>query len=200
MKRMFVVLACVMALSSLSLADEKGRGLYVGIGYGNTAFDDDDFVKEEQPTVQGSLSEKSSGVKLYMGYQVNKIVGLECGYINYGSFYADDYVHKAMATSLAVNLGYTFLEGTLRPYTLLGLGYVFNNFPHNDVPSVAPNNIASHLGLGLDYTPVFASGFGLRIAFEADGYTYKIEKETPDTVKEYEQTFGMLYVGVHYKY
>jgi len=200
MKFIVVILTCFIVFGIPILADEEGRGFYGGIGFGSTAFEDDGFVKEEQPTVKGDLSVKDKGAKVYLGYQVNKIVGLELGFTDYGSFYAEDYVHKTKSTDIAVNVGYTFLEGTLRPYMLVGLGYIFNDFPHNDVPSISINSLSSHIGLGLDYTPVFTSGFGIRVAFEADGYTYGIEQGGTDTVKEYQQTLGILYLGVHYKY
>ena len=199
MKIFVVVVMSLITLSSLSLADEDGRGLYGGIGFGSTAFIDDGFIEAEQPHVEGTLSEASSGVKLYFGYQINKIVGVELDFADYGDFHTQDYTYKSRAASGNINVGYSFLEGTLRPFFLLGIGYVVSDFPHKDVPSADSHAASTHMGLGLDYTPEFASGFGLRIAFESDTFTYSI-KQDDDINKDYEMGLGIFYLGAHYKY
>ena len=200
MKYNILLLACLFAFSPLSLADDSGSGFYGGVGFGISAFEDKDFVKVEQPYVQTTVSKSDRGTKLYFGYQMDEIVGFELGYTDYGSFTAEDYVHTIKGIDISFNVGYTFVEGTLRPYLIVGMGYVFNEFPHDKIPSLKLDHLSSHIGLGLDYTPIFASGFGLRIAFERNGYTYSIVQSESVETNDYKQVVGLLYLGVHYKY
>ena len=200
MKNLVMVLMSLMLLNSLSLADDKGTGLYGGIGFGNTAFEDDHYIEKEQPQVRGTLSETALGVKLYFGYLINKIVGVELDFTDYGDFHTKDYTYKTKAASGNMNVGYSFLQGTLRPFVLLGIGYVVNDFPHFNNTPVDDNKVATHMGLGLDYTPAFAKGFGLRGAFESDTFAYRVPQDSDNSTKDYEMGLGMLYLGVHYKY
>ena len=200
MKYNMIAIVSLFIIDVLCLAAESGQGFYGGVGFGISAFEDDGFVKEEQPQVKGSLSKNDKGVKLYLGYQINKILSAELGYTNYGRFKTENYIHEAQSADIAINVGYTFLEGTLRPYVFGGLGYVFNDFPHSDIASLKMDRFSSHVGIGLDYTPLFAGGFGLRLAFESDGYTYRVDQNGSNEPKDYEQGLGLLYLGMHYKY
>lgn len=189
----------ILMLSTLTEAKEDGYGWYIGLGVGATAYEDSGFVKNEQPSVQDEVTKNSSGYKVYAGYQINKIIATEISYTGYGTFSSSSYAHSAYAGSASANVGYTFLEGMLRPYGLLGLSYVNNNFPHDEV-DIKPNAFSVHSGIGLDYTPNFTAGFGLRVAFEGDTYSYTVKDTATDEKTKYDQSLGILYLGIHYKY
>jgi len=182
-------------------ASEDGSGAYIGVGMGSTAYVDDNFAKEQlkNSNVTGTVESRGFGTKLFGGYQFNSIVGIEAAYVYYGNFSpTSDYTYSAQGVSTAVNVGYGFLENQLRPYILIGLGYVFSDFPHEGVP-VDDQSPTLHIGFGLDYTPKSLGGIGFRGAYDGNSFSYLLQRDTPEE-KRYIQAFGLLYVGCYYKF
>ena len=199
-KKILWIMAVAMLMAPIADADDDGSGAYIGLGLGSTAYVDSGFV-EEQQTAEDELGAVDSGFKIYGGYQFNQIIGVEASYSDYGKFTAGDYTHASKSVNLSANVGYSFLEGQLRPFGLLGFGYLRNSFPHrNDTSSIDENSFAFHLGLGLDYTPRALGGLGFRIAYEGNSFSYDVDSNITTTEDSYRQAFGILYLGVHYKF
>jgi len=198
-KKSILLLSIMFFVSCLS-ASEDASGVYVGLGFGSTAYVDDGFAKEQANRgVEDEIAVSTFGAKLYGGYQFNKIIGLEAAYTHYGEFTANDsYTYSAQGISLAANVGYTFLTGQLRPYLLLGVGYIYSDFPHDDIP-VDDNSPTLHIGFGLDYVPASLGGIGFRVAYESNSFSYIVNENTLEE-KKYIQGFGILYLGCYYKF
>ena len=181
-------------------ANENGQGFYAGVGVGSTAYVDNGFAKAQvSQKVDEDIEERSFGAKLYAGYQFNKIIGVELAYISYGEFSVkESYDYRAQGASVSANIGYTFFTGQLRPYVLLGLGYVFSDFPHEGIP-VDDKSPTLHIGFGLDYTPEVLGGIGFRGAYEGNSFSYSVDQGMEDD-KVYVQGFGILYLGAYYKF
>ena len=196
------ILSAITAITLLTTvvdATDDGSGAYIGIGLGSTAYVDSGFVKEQQ-TAEDEMGSVDSGFKIYGGYQFTPIIGVEASYIDYGKFAAGDYTHASKSVNVAANLGYSFLEGQLRPFGLLGFSYLRNTFPHDNTPLIEENHFAMHLGLGLDYTPRGLGGLGFRMAYEGDSFSYDVDSNITTDEDTYRQAFGILYLGVHYKF
>jgi len=198
-KNAVLFLLSTLFIGTLS-ASEEGRGFYVGVGVGSTGYIDNGFAHEQlNKNVNQAISESATGAKLYGGYQFNTIIGIELAYIYYGNYdINEDYSYSAEGASLSANLGYTFLSGQLRPYALLGIGYVYSDFEHEN--SLVDNyNPTLHIGFGLDYMPSAFGGVGFRGAYESNSFSYIISQDTPEE-KIYIQGLGILYLGCYYKF
>ena len=198
-KKILLIIALTTLMAPIADADEDGSGAYIGLGFGSTAYVDSGFVEEEQN--EDELGSVDSGFKIYGGYQFNQIIGLELSYTDYGEFTAGDYTHASKSANISANLGYSFLDGQLRPFSLLGFGYLKNSFPHRDnTPSIDEDDFAFHLGLGLDYTPKGLGGVGFRLAYEGNSFSYDVDSNASTKDDTYRQAFGILYLGAHYKF
>ncbi len=199
-KKLLWLMALATLMTPIADADEDGSGAYIGLGFGVTAYVDSNFVKEEQ-NAEDELGSSDNGFKIYGGYQFTKIIGLEVSYTDYGEFTAGDYTHASQSANISANLGYSFLDGQLRPFSLLGFSYLKNSFPHRDnTPSIDEDDFAFHLGLGLDYTPHGLGGVGFRLAYEGNSFSYDVDSNASTKGDTYRQAFGILYLGVHYKF
>ena len=201
MKKNFAgILVSLSIFMSLHAADDELSGAYIGLGLGSTAYVDSDFAKEQIPGVDEEVAASSLGAKLIAGYMFNQIVAMEAAYVYYGNFEVNDnYTYRAQGVSLAANVGYTFISTGLRPYVLLGMGYIFSGFTHDEVIDVPGDNPTLHLGFGLDYRPEAWGGFAIRVAYESNSFLYTIDADTPEE-KSYAQGFGLLYLGAGYRF
>ena len=209
MKKIIISALVASALSTAVLAGPNSSGAYVGLGFGTTAYNDGDYLNEKLKL--DNLDNSASGYKVYGGYQFNNIVGVEAAYTDYGKFSADRGFSTApTAFSVAANLGYSFLDGQLRPFGTLGLSYLssnYSNYPKTiagdpfGADVIAPDDqyASIHYGLGIQYEPDALIGFGFRLAIEADTYSIVI-KETGKDDETYAQSLSMLYLGVQYKF
>ena len=188
-----------MLIMTLSAAKKDKSNLYVGAGFGGAAYVDSNFAHEQITGVDKEVVEDSIGAKIYAGYQINKIIALEASYVYYGSFeVTSEYQYHAQGLSVSGNLGYIFFDDQLRPYALIGLGYMISDFPHKEV-SVKDYKPSLHVGLGLTYIPKVFNGIGFRVAYESNSFTYVLNRDTVDE-KVYTQGFGILYLGVEYRF
>lgn len=194
---MFVLLG---AFVNSSASDDELSGAYIGFGLGNTAYVDSGFAKDHINGVDEEVTASSLGAKLLAGYEFNQIVAIEAAYVYYGNFDVNEnYTYKAQGVSLSANVGYTFLSSRLRPYVLLGLGYVFSDFTHDENIDVPGDNPTLHLGFGLDYQTEVLGGVVFRIAYESNSFLYTLDANTP-AEKSYAQGFGLLYLGAGYRF
>jgi len=209
MKKILVSVLAASVLSTMALAGSNSSGGYVGLGYGSTVYSDADYLDKELKV--DNLNTSDSGYKVYGGYQFNNIVGIEAAYTDYGKFTADrNFAMSSTAFSVAANLGYSFLDGQLRPFGTIGLSYVssdYSNYPTSVsngsgyliVTPPDKTHGAIHYGLGIQYEPDALIGFGARLAYEADTYAIAIEK-TGSSDETYSQSLGIVYLGVQYKF
>lgn len=212
MKRLFISGLLMVTLTSVSVEGaENGRGVYLGIGHAASFYNDGDYLKDEFQI--DHLDGSDTGFVIYGGYQLDEILGIEASYTDYGKFNADQKVSQAStAYTLAVNLGYSFLDGQLRPFTLLGLGYIntdYKNYPDTvtidgrDYRVVDPDtrHTAFHYGLGIQYEPDLLIGFGVRLAYEGSIYILSMEQATDSSeTNYYGQNLGALYLSLQYKF
>ena len=203
MRNILLVIGAVAFLSTAGIAGPNSHGAYVGAGYGNSAYGDADFVQEALGRV--NLEETDTGYKVYGGYQFNNVIGIEVGYNDYGTATASqEYSQAAKSFNVAANLGYSFLDGQLRPFATLGLGVVSLDWQNLPAYYTSLNDTAGafHYGLGIQYEPDFLIGFGLRLAYEVDTYAINISGFNGTTFVDetYIQTLGLAYMGVQYKF
>jgi len=192
MKKIILASLLAFGFTASAMASEDGSGAYVGLGYGTTAFGDDDIGNNN---TLGSLKDDAdSGFKVYGGYQFNKIVGVEATYTDYGTFSYGDRNLEATSMSVGANLGYNFLDGQLRPFALVGLSYL--NLDQSQAIYDADNTVAFAYGVGIEYAPTVLDGLGFRASWNAD--IFAVEKILSD--ETYTQAFGMLNVSVQYKF
>lgn len=177
MKKLLALLVLATAATSAHAVLPKHHGLYWGAGYGITSYTDDSWNEESH------IDTKDNTRKLYAGYWINRIVGIELGYTNYGtiqscrnSFCAStlDYYVEPRAYSVAANVGYTFNNG-LRPFATLG-------FSALDLSQSKPifdsdSDLAFRFGFGGEYSPPKIPGLTLRLAWEIDLFDSKEEDD-----------------------
>jgi opacity protein-like surface antigen len=196
MKKVLFAMSTAALLGTAAIAGENSSGAYIGLGFGSTGYADDKYVKDEEN--RADLDKTDKGYTLYGGYQFNNIIAVEGSYKDYGTFSAEqDYSQSATVISASANVGYSFLDGQLRPFALLGLGLVDLDIK-NSTLVVDDTGVSVHYGMGVQYEPDALIGFGLRLAYEEDFYAIKVEKPSED--ETYGQALGMLYLGVQYKF
>ena len=120
-----------------------GEGFYIGAGigasfYNITSADGDYYIPDDGDGTHTividqfeDLDDNDLGYLFYAGYQFNKIIGVEASYTDYGAFSGSiantnlgTFKKDPYAIAVAANAGYTFFNGQLRPFGLLGLGYL----------------------------------------------------------------------------
>ena len=190
MKKIILAGLLAFGFTASAVASEDGSGTYIGLAYGNTTFADGSY--------QGTLKDdKDNGYKIYGGYQFNKIVGVEATYTDYGD-YSYTYTNSNLsptAISLGANLGYTFLQGQLRPFALVGLSYLDLGQSGNDIFD-KDNTYAYNYGVGIEYSPKILNGVGFRAMWNTD--IYIVDSRT--TSDNYAQGFGMFSAAIQYKF
>jgi len=194
MKKTITILSMAAILATSAIADGKG---YVGLGVGASGLSDSDLVKDLSNDA-AKLDTSDVGFLAYGGWQFNKIVGVEAGYNNYGSFSAGNEEIKVSSASVSANLGYDFLDGQLRPFGLIGLSYVMSDYP--DVSNIDASSFGVHTGLGVSYVPKVLKGVGFRAAWSNDFFNVTADKDINNLDKEYAQLAGMFYLGVDYNF
>jgi len=193
-------------------ADAINTGWYIGLGLGAAGYSDGDMGKDFD-NYEVQIDQKSNlGVKLYAGYKFNSIVAVEASYINYGTFsykaagsYTGTVDTEVSPSSLNVmaNLGYDFLDDQLRPFALVGLGYVNFGQSSNPTPEVysTDNGAAFVIGTGLEYTPKNFQGIGFRFTMEQDvAYVVQSYDDPTKDDKAYANRLALISLGVNYKF
>ncbi|GAL31973.1 outer membrane protein [Vibrio maritimus] len=187
--------AVVFAVSALvatgASANSTETGFYIGGGYGLTESKLSSRDVSPAPTIDGARS-----MRVYGGYQFNRVISLEGGYTNYGDLsheLLEEVKIKPSAFSLAANLGYSFDNG-LRPFATLGLSRVNMEFKAMG-ESVDRSATGFRYGLGLEYAPQMVEGLAMRVAYEADAFDASLDG--PET---YKLSVSSLYLGASYKF
>ena len=220
MKNSAIVLISTVLLSTGLMADDVvstnetnsavRTGWYIGLGAGASSYGDGGMGKEfDNFSVQVDKG-ISTGFKLYSGYKFNTIVGVEASYIQYGTFSyksADSVTThvttkvKPKSLNVAANLGYDFFNDQLRPYGLIGLGYIAYNQGYKQELYTTDGSLATVYGFGVEYTPTLFQCVGFRLQFDstvsAVGVTYSDPKKDN---KYFMQSFNMLSLNAQYRF
>jgi Outer membrane protein beta-barrel domain len=215
MKKILMSLACTSILVSAAWAQDDvvndGSGFYVGAGFGAsgyfaTLFDSTYNIYDPDNTYvvsASSLNDVDVGYLFYAGYQINKIIGVEASYTDYGRFEYKKYYQEPQAVALYANAGYSFLNGQLRPFGILGLGYLKQN-QSDRYYDIKDKFVTMHMGLGGEYYPTVLKGLGFRAAFEADVYVDSVTAVDEDTNVRSTQSlweeYFLFYAGIQYKF
>lgn len=213
-KVLMSLVGSLLLVSSVSAQEETiddGRGFYIGAGLGASGyfasfFDSSYRLDDPDNTyvIKGSsLSDTDIGYLLYAGYQINKIIGVEASYTDYGRFEYKKYYQEPQAVALYANAGYSFLNGQLRPFGNLGLGYLKQN-QSDRYYDIKDKFVTMHMGLGGEYYPTVLKGLGFRAAFEADVYVDRVTAVDEDTNVRSTQSlweeYFLFYAGIQYKF
>ncbi len=183
----------------------KLDGFYIGGGAGLTNFWDS-MYSSDGDTISSQVSElesKHSTLRLYSGYNINRIVGVEASYTNYGEITPEDNSVQGhlspKAFAVAGNVGYTFDTG-LRAFAIAGLSVLDINQSADWFEK--ERYVAFRYGFGGEYQPSTATGLTFRLAYEADLYGTTISSihEGDDTTEAYISQIGSFYLGASYKF
>jgi OOP family OmpA-OmpF porin len=75
-----------LAAAAPAVAQQSDKGWYMGVGFGTTTADiDNSPLTALGATVTGG-EDSDNGFKIFGGYQFNKHLGVEVGYVDFGSF------------------------------------------------------------------------------------------------------------------
>ncbi len=207
-----ILLPLLIFTSSVTFASEvtsnaqKINGFYLGAGIGSFNYNtEQDWDNDNR---YGKLIEQTDGntLKVYAGYQFNKIIAVEATYSDYGdtqgyvyTFFNNKTAVKQSPTSFSVaaNAGYTFANG-IRPFALLGLAYMDLNSSFTFLDT--DNPIAIKYGVGVEYAPVMLKGVQLRVAYEADSYFAEAYNGWGEDTNIDVFTLNSFYAGISYKF
>ena len=160
------------------------------------------YIDENDGYVIKKYEQDDTGYKIYGGYQFNKIIAAEVSFTDYGTFVASErYTQRPKSVAFSANAGYNFFHEQLRPFCLLGLGYLKTD-ESRDV--LDDGFVISNIGLGLKYYPSVLKGMGFRMAYEREFRITTQESvdesgENP-SMDEFAHTYYLPYIGVQYKF
>jgi hypothetical protein len=207
MKKIISSLIIFLILPNYLFASEDGSGTYFGLAGGystyNAGFFANHYVIEDDTgiTFTKSFSESATGFKVYGGYQFNKIVAVEAAYTEYGEFNAKNYSQDPNSFSVYANLGYNFLNGQLRPFGMVGLGYL-KSFQSHDL--LEQDFVTFHGGAGIEYSPTIFKGVGFRASVDWDINT-KFQNGVDDSNNQVDsilffQRYSLWSLAIQYKF
>ena len=200
-----------------------GKGFYIGAGVG-TSFYNVSLTQSEYSlydedgtyTIKGDdldqLDDSDVGYLFYGGYQFNKIIGVEGSFTDYGTVTGTIsnkvFSKKPQSYAVSANAGYNFLNGQLRPFGLLGLGYLATNqnSAYDEMNGWDDGLATVHFGFGVEDYPMVLQGFGVRGSYTADSCVSEVDtREGPSTTDKVVQTllwqtYSVLYIGAQYKF
>ena len=200
----------------------SAKGFYMGAGVGASLYnismsegtyflgnDTNDPAYSISGDDLDELDDSDVGYTIYAGYQFNKIIAVEGAYTDYGSFSGKlktiEYTKKPQSLAIYANAGYNFFNGELRPFGLLGIGYLYSDQSKSyDIQQVKEEFATLHAGFGVEYYPTVLKGFGIRASFTGDSYvdTDYTSYDNIDTVQSESlwQYYSLFYVGAQYKF
>lgn len=206
-KSLALTIAVALTTVSLYASEDASRTYYFGFGYGNSDYqaafrDDDDYIDENDGHITKRYDANDKGYKIYGGYQFNEIIAVEASFTDYGTFVASKrYTQKPKSVALYANAGYNFFNRQLRPFALLGVGYLKTN-QSRDV--LEDDLVTANIGVGIEYSPTVLKGVGFRVVYERDFRITSQEAvdESGDNYStgHFAHTYKLPYIGVQYKF
>ena len=223
-----IVISTLLVLSSLQANEattkssvkesNSASGIYIGLGIASSAFNGSYFSNtyivdpNEDILYQNDarrIYSNNTGYKIYGGYQFNKIVGVELSYNDYGSFENTirlfnktlNYTQDPSSVSLSANLGYNFLNNQLRPFGIIGMGYMQTN---QNTAIFDSEDMAMHYGGGVEYYPTILQGLGFRAGVEFDTLMVGQQRYNDEQNSYSEQVifrdYANYYASIAYKF
>ena len=203
--------------------NNTAKGFYLGAGLGTSFYNasltkSQYYIQDPDGTyvIKGDdlseLDDSDTGYILYGGYQFNKIVGIEGSFTDYGTFSSDlknrTYTKQPQSYAIAANVGYNFLNGQLRPFGIIGLGYLITNqdCDYKRLDIWKEDFVTLHMGVGVEYYPTVLKGLGFRASYVADSYVGEVDTfEGPSTTDKVTHTllwqnYSLLYAAIAYKF
>ncbi len=204
MKKIIAVLS--LLLTTISLNAESVEGTYFGLGIGSSQFKDGGY-KDDLNNYLSSTDVKYDysdvAIKLYGGYQFNKVIAVEASYTKYGKYNIDTIELQPSSVAIAANVGYNFGDNAeYRPFVTTGISLL--NFGDNGKIKAYDNSseAAIRVGVGFDYAPAKLEGMIFRLSYEGD--VYKLDDANPTNIasfsNKYTQSTNMMYFGLGYKF
>jgi hypothetical protein len=215
------ILFALLASTTSAIAENTesvntGKGFYLGGGAGASRYSitltnsSYDYSDPDNPTLifeSSELEDSDSGGIWYAGYQINKIIAVEAGYTDYGNFsktiFAKNYSQSPESFSVYANIGYTFLNGQLRPFGIAGLGYLKKNQSQAyDRLNFKEDFATLHVGFGVDYYPTILRGLGFRLSFSDDVHVESAYSDSGGASEKDSlwQNYSLLYAGIQFKF
>ncbi len=196
MNNLCITLAASLVLLSGSVVAESS-GAYIGIGFGNTSYHDDNSFDGLD------LDDRDRGSKIYGGYRFNDHFAVEGTLANMGEFSAQN-PHGGRTklrfdtfTVSAVGL-IPLAEGQLDLFGHAGLGSIGLEQDHPDWDDSGGTFV---LGFGLGYNPI--EQLTLRVG--VDSYAFRMVNYYWDqnmvlNKERFDQSVGMFYVSGQYNF
>ncbi|OBT14796.1 hypothetical protein A9264_13550 [Vibrio sp. UCD-FRSSP16_10] len=218
-KRNLITLCGLAVLSSSAFASSNPSGLYALGAVGETGMGDsgywDDYTDSSghMSSIDHVEFEGKGATQLYsLGYQINRVVGVEATYMNYGNIDAkvnhkDSYsVYDPESFSVSANLGYSFHNG-LRPFAKVGLSYVDLGTTDDIISPIKGSDKRGgiHIGAGVEYALDLGENHGnvlFRTGVEGDVVNIDINEKTEHGAVEgdYDWALVTVYAGVGYRF
>ncbi len=188
---------CAIIFSNQAISDGHHSGFYIGVAGGSS-----DIESENVSGIDIQSEAEGSGYKAILGYQFNRVFGLEAQYSDYGDVSFGIPVTNMWSptsASLNANLGYSFDFG-LRPYALIGYSILDLNEENTTLSD--DQGGAIHAGLGIEYAPESLGGLSLRLGYDADVFVIKTTTVSGGTsiTEEVAYSLGMVHAGLSYKF
>ncbi|CAM4164860.1 outer membrane protein [Vibrio neonatus] len=221
MKKYNLVALCGIALlSSSAFASSDPSGFYVLGAVGTTGIDDGGYIDDlndqknlQDPTFDSEFKTKGSTKTYSMGYQINRIVGVEATYMDYGRInlstndhsIGSEQVFAPESFSVSANLGYSFHNG-LRPFAKIGISYIDFHSSETDQPPFKNINEHGgiHIGAGVEYALDLGENHGnvlFRTGVEGDIASMETTDNSGPLIEEdYDWSIATLYAGVGYRF
>lgn len=216
-----IIFALLLVSTATAIAEKSAnvnsdKDFYIGGGAGvsrysitlsNSTYD---YSDPDDPSLMfnaSRLEDSDTGSFWYAGYQINKIFSVEAGYTDYGDYseiiYAKNYLQSPESFSVYANIGYPFLNGQLRPFGIVGLGYLKRNqSPAYDQLNFNEDFATLHIGFGVDYYPTDLRGVGFRLSFSDDVHVENAYSSSGGASESDSlwQSYSLLYAGIQFKF
>ncbi|PSW17610.1 porin family protein [Photobacterium sanctipauli] len=193
MNKLFVIFLSSVAVVSMApsaqAAQNDHKGLYFGVGFGKTSYEEDDWTTGDTDDIRSD----DKSWKILAGYQFSSRWKLEASYTSYGTIERiDRYKFEPTALALTANLGHRFSNG-IRPFALVGLSAL--NLSQSQPILEDDSGVAIRFGIGAEYVVSQLDDLTVRIAYEGDGFN--VENRRFKDV-ESDVFLGTYYIGAAY--
>ena len=205
-KSLALIIAAALVTVTLYSSEDDSK-TYFGYGFGNSRYKaafryEEYYIDENDGYKIKSYDKDDKGYKLYAGYKLDESIAFEISYTDYGTFVASQrYTQKPKSLALSTNIGHDFFNEQLRPFALLGLGYLKTD-ESRDV--LANGFVIINFGAGIEYYPIILKGIGFRAVYERN-FRVTAQEAVDESGENYSMeffahTYHLSYIGVQYKF
>lgn len=178
----------IMALFFSALLADRDGGPYIGLGYGTSSYDDDNYYTDIKES-------NSKAASIYGGAYINKHLSVEVGYANFGSS-SDGFLVDNSGTDNSLSFSaftvstlghYAFFDDVLDVYARAGVGQMSS----------------SELDMS-NFTAQFGAGIGIRInewlSVKVAYDIYKFTYEDPVSSTGHDMSIDYMYAAVEVQF